>query len=65
MLQDSSKLWIPDAFFKNAHESDEMKSVLPDQYIRIYANGDVLYSARSVSIYIILCPIKELKQLIL
>ncbi|XP_068207315.1 glutamate-gated chloride channel-like isoform X2 [Palaemon carinicauda] len=37
--------WIPDAFFKNAFTT-QYKSVHPENYLRVYPDGNVTYSTR-------------------
>ena len=37
---------MPDTFFRNEKEGAFHEVILPNLYIRIYPNGDVLYSIR-------------------
>lgn len=37
--------WLPDAFFKNALTT-QYESVHPESYLRVYTNGDLIYSTR-------------------
>ena len=46
-LGDARKLWMPDTFFRNEKEGAFHDVILPNLYIRIFPNGDVLYSIRS------------------
>ena len=39
---------MPDTFFRNEKEGAFHDVILPNLYIRIFPNGDVLYSIRSV-----------------
>ena len=38
---------MPDTFFRNEKEGAFHDVILPNLYIRIFPNGDVLYSIRS------------------
>ena len=55
-MTDSSKVWMPDTFFRNEKQGKFHNIIQPNLYVRIYPNGDVLYSIR-VSIKIIVCII--------
>lgn len=46
MIDDVSQIWKPDTFFKNEKESHFHKLLAPNQLIRIYPDGKVLYSLR-------------------
>ena len=39
-------MWIPDTFFPNEKQADFHKVTVPNQLVRIYPNGTVVYSAR-------------------
>ena len=43
---DASKVWMPDSFFRNEKLGRFHKMLMPNLYIRIFPNGDVLYSIR-------------------
>lgn len=45
-LKDFSKIWTPDTFFKNEREGHFHNLLSPNQLIRIYPDGTVLYSIR-------------------
>ncbi|XP_063592605.1 glutamate-gated chloride channel-like [Penaeus indicus] len=45
-LTETDKIWMPDLFFKNEKTGHFHDIILPNRYIRIYPNGDVLYSIR-------------------
>ncbi|XP_042209304.1 glutamate-gated chloride channel-like [Homarus americanus] len=45
-LTETDKIWMPDLFFKNEKTGHFHDIILPNTYIRIYPNGDVLYSIR-------------------
>ncbi|XP_012368096.1 gamma-aminobutyric acid receptor subunit epsilon [Octodon degus] len=40
------ELWIPDTFFKNSRKAVEHEITLPNQMVRIYKDGRVLYTIR-------------------
>jgi len=39
-------IWVPDTIFRNEIESRLYTVMTPNRYIRVYPNGDVLYSTR-------------------
>nr|XP_054106873.1 gamma-aminobutyric acid receptor subunit epsilon isoform X3 [Callithrix jacchus] len=41
-----SQLWIPDTFFRNSKRTQEHEITMPNQMVRIYKNGKVLYTIR-------------------
>ncbi|XP_021572699.1 gamma-aminobutyric acid receptor subunit epsilon [Carlito syrichta] len=41
-----SQLWIPDTFFRNSKRTQEYTITMPNQMIRIYKDGRVLYTIR-------------------
>ena len=45
-MTDASKVWMPDTFFRNEKIGRFHKILAPNLYIRVYPNGDVLYSIR-------------------
>lgn len=45
-LTDASRVWMPDLFFSNEKEGHFHNIIMPNVYIRIFPNGDVLYSIR-------------------
>ncbi|KAA0187763.1 hypothetical protein HAZT_HAZT000495 [Hyalella azteca] len=45
-LTETDKIWMPDLFFKNEKTGHFHEILLPNTYIRIFPNGDVLYSIR-------------------
>ena len=46
VLTDQMRIWIPDLFFKNEKEGHFHEILMPNVLLRIYPNGDVLYSIR-------------------
>ena len=46
-LTDPTKVWMPDTFFRNEKEAKKHEIIVPNVYVRIYPNGDILYSIRS------------------
>lgn len=47
-LTETDKIWMPDLFFKNEKTGHFHNIILPNTYIRIFPNGNVLYSIRLV-----------------
>ena len=47
-LTDPTKVWMPDTFFRNEKEAKKHEIIVPNVYVRIYPNGDILYSIRSL-----------------
>ena len=47
-LTDASKVWMPDTFFRNEKIGAFHTILTPNLYIRVYPDGDVLYSIRWV-----------------
>ncbi|KAK3864844.1 hypothetical protein Pcinc_029506 [Petrolisthes cinctipes] len=45
-LTETDKIWMPDLFFKNEKTGHFHNIILPNTYIRIFPNGNVLYSIR-------------------
>ncbi|XP_059082923.1 glutamate-gated chloride channel-like [Tigriopus californicus] len=45
-MTDARKVWMPDTFFRNEKEGRFHNILVPNVYIRIFPNGDVLYSIR-------------------
>ena len=45
-LTDPTKVWMPDTFFRNEKEAKKHEIIVPNVYVRIYPNGDILYSIR-------------------
>uniref|UniRef100_A0A2K6TMX3 Gamma-aminobutyric acid receptor subunit epsilon n=1 Tax=Saimiri boliviensis boliviensis TaxID=39432 RepID=A0A2K6TMX3_SAIBB len=41
-----SQLWIPDTFFRNSKRTQEHEITMPNQMVRIYKDGKVLYTIR-------------------
>ena len=48
-LTDAGKVWMPDTFFRNEKVARFHKILAPNLYIRVFPDGDVLYSIRSES----------------
>ena len=45
-MTDSKKVWMPDTFFRNEKNGQFHNIIQPNLYIRVFPNGDVLYSIR-------------------
>ncbi|XP_044017388.1 glutamate-gated chloride channel isoform X6 [Aphidius gifuensis] len=45
-LTESTRVWMPDLFFSNEKEGHFHNIIMPNVYIRIFPNGNVLYSIR-------------------
>jgi hypothetical protein len=45
-MTDSSKVWMPDTFFRNEKIGRFHNILQPNLYVRVFPNGDVLYSIR-------------------
>ena len=45
-MTDAKKVWMPDTFFRNEKEGRFHNILVPNVYIRIFPEGDVLYSIR-------------------
>lgn len=45
-MTDSGKVWMPDTFFRNEKIGRFHNILQPNLYVRVYPNGDVLYSIR-------------------
>ncbi|CAB4058243.1 GRGLCN [Lepeophtheirus salmonis] len=45
-MTDSKKVWMPDTFFRNEKEGKFHNIIQPNLYIRVFPNGDILYSIR-------------------
>ena len=54
VLTDPKRVWRPDLFFKNEKEGHFHEIILPNVLLRIYPEGDVLYSIR-ISL-VLACP---------
>jgi hypothetical protein len=42
----AGELWLPDTFFSNEKKANSHKITVPNKLLRIYPNGDILYSQR-------------------
>ena len=51
-LTDASKVWMPDTFFRNEKIGAFHNILTPNLYIRVYPDGDVLYSIRYIINYV-------------
>ena len=47
-ITDSRRVWMPDTFFRNEKQAQFHKIIQPNLYIRVFPNGDILYSIRYV-----------------
>jgi hypothetical protein len=45
-MTDAKKVWMPDTFFRNEKEGRFHNILVPNVYIRIFPEGNVLYSIR-------------------
>ena len=45
-MTDAKKVWMPDTFFRNEKEAKFHDIIQPNLYVRVFPNGDVLYSIR-------------------
>lgn len=50
ILTDNTRIWTPDIFIQNEKDSELHKLMNPNTFIRIFPDGHVLYSARSVDL---------------
>jgi len=46
VLTDVNQIWRPDTFFSNEKSSHLHTHMVPNNFVRIYPNGDIMYSAR-------------------
>jgi cation transporter family protein len=51
-----TKIWKPDIFFSNEASSFQHKLMLPNHYVRVYRNGEILWSSRLTLVFT--CPMK-------
>jgi len=63
-MTDASKVWMPDTFFRNEKIGRFHTILTPNLYVRVFPNGDVLYSIRvslicSCGMYLALFPFDE------
>ena len=47
-MTDASKVWMPDTFFRNEKIGRFHTILTPNLYVRVFPDGDVLYSIRWV-----------------
>ena len=45
-MTERSKVWMPDTFFRNEKEAKFHEIIQPNLYVRVFPDGDVLYSIR-------------------
>ena len=45
-MTDAKKVWMPDTFFRNEKIGRFHNILAPNMYVRIFPNGDILYSIR-------------------
>ncbi|CAG2108877.1 unnamed protein product, partial [Medioppia subpectinata] len=45
-LEDKDQIWTPDTFFSNSRSGEALKDLKPNVLVRIYPNGNVLFSIR-------------------
>ena len=53
-LTDPKKVWMPDTFFRNEKTGHFHNILVNNVYIRVFPNGDVLYSIRVSSFALLL-----------
>merc|ERR1719270_889222 len=63
-MTDASKVWMPDTFFRNEKIGRFHTILTPNLYVRVFPNGNVLYSIRvslicSCGMYLALFPFDE------
>jgi len=63
-MTDTAKVWMPDTFFRNEKIARFHNILTPNLYIRVFPNGDVLYSIRvslvaSCPMFLALFPFDE------
>jgi anionic glutamate receptor len=46
VLQDMTRIWIPDVFFSNSQSTESHTDLVPNVLLRIYPDGSVLFSKR-------------------
>jgi hypothetical protein len=56
-MTDAKKVWMPDTFFRNEKEGRFHNILVPNVYIRIFPEGNVLYSIRYARDLNMLCMI--------
>ena len=52
-MTESDKVWMPDTFFRNEKQGRFHNIIQPNLYVRVYPDGNVLYSIR-VSLTVLL-----------
>ena len=45
-MTERSKVWMPDTFFRNEKDAKFHEIIQPNLYVRVFPDGDVLYSIR-------------------
>ena len=45
-MTDAKKVWMPDTFFRNEKIGRFHNILAPNMYVRVFPNGDILYSIR-------------------
>ena len=48
-MTDASRIWMPDTFFRNEKFGSFHTILQPNLYIRIFPDGNILYSIRYIS----------------
>ena len=49
-MTDVRKVWMPDTFFRNEKIGRFHNILTPNLYVRVFPNGDILYSIRWLNI---------------
>ena len=47
----SFQVWMPDTFFRNEKDGKFHDIIQPNLYVRVFPDGDVLYSIRSIIMF--------------
>lgn len=50
-LSEPEMAWIPDAFFKKAITTQQQSTVLPQNYLRVFPDGKVIFSTRLMVLF--------------
>jgi anionic glutamate receptor len=45
-MTERDKVWMPDTFFRNEKDAKFHEIIQPNLYVRVFPNGDILYSIR-------------------
>ena len=45
-MTERDKVWMPDTFFRNEKDAKFHDIIQPNLYVRVFPDGDILYSIR-------------------